>query len=113
MTPTTSPPSELGAAHGSVTWLPMDTAPKEGYPVQFVRLLMQDGSIVENAHWAYGGGEEQPAFGPAWFRPFLRSDGSVSSYYEVTGKPQAWASLNAHALAQPGAQDSPNTTNDL
>jgi hypothetical protein len=93
MLPTIMIPDDTVLAQECVVWQSMDTSPKEGYPVQHVQLLMPDGSIVPDAHWAYGGGEEQPAFGPAWFRPFLRPDGSVSSYYEVTGKPQAWAPL--------------------
>lgn len=74
-------------------WQPMETAPKEGYPIEHVDLLLTDGKIVEHAHWAYGGGEDQPAFGPAWFKPY-GSGRNPSGYHEVYGKPTHWRPSN-------------------
>lgn len=49
-------------------WQIMATAPKTG-PVQEVLLYVKRAGTygVVIGHWAYGGGEEQPAFGPGWF----------------------------------------------
>lgn len=50
-------------------WQPIETAPKTGIPkdiLLFVPAESGTGRVVV-AHWAHGGGEEQPRFGPAWF----------------------------------------------
>lgn len=51
-------------------WQPMDTAPKAGVPKDILLACEWSGSFrpaIVIAHWAYGGGEDQPPFGPAWF----------------------------------------------
>ena len=45
-------------------WRPLD----EYVPCNTVRVLMADGSIIENAHWACGGGDDRPLF-EGWFIP--------------------------------------------
>lgn len=70
----------------------MDRAPKDGYPIQHIQLLMEDGRVIPDAHWAHGDGDGiMPSFGPGWFVPVKREDGSVSYYAEVTGSPRGWA----------------------
>lgn len=72
----------------------MDSSPKTGWPIQHVQLLMEDGRIVQGAHWAYGDGDGMmPPFGPAWFVPVKRSDGTIASYQEVSGAVRGWAPI--------------------
>jgi hypothetical protein len=61
----------------------MGIAPKDATEIQ---LFFPDGSSVV-AHWAHGGGEDQPPFGPAWFKR------SGHSYVEVTQSPIGWLPL--------------------
>jgi hypothetical protein len=62
-------------------WYHMDAAPRN---CTHVDLLMRDGSVVEDAHWASDlSGEEQPAF-EGWF-----VKASESSYRDA-GDPIAW-----------------------
>ncbi len=80
--------------HDYVVWRSLDRAPKTG-PVEHVQLLMEDGRIVPDAHWAYGDGDGMmPAFGPGWFYPVRRADGSVECYHAVAGNVRAWAPRN-------------------
>ena len=97
-TPTTSAPADTSHAlapasrHDYTVWRSMDRAPREGYPIERVQLLMEDGRIIPDAHWAYGDGDGMmPPFGPGWFAPVHHADGSVSSYAEVSGVPKGWA----------------------
>lgn len=60
-----SPPS----ATRESGWQPIETAPKTG-PVENLLLYVPElhgtgGKVI--AHWAHGGGEDQPRFGPDWF----------------------------------------------
>lgn len=60
--------AEAERAHDAY-WRPINTAPKTG-PATDILLAVPDragcrGVLV--GHWAYGGGEDQPPFGPAWF----------------------------------------------
>lgn len=70
-------------------WQPIDTAPKTG-PVEnlllYVPALHGTGGPVI-AHWAEGGGEEQPPFGPAWF--FWTG----FDFRELSHKPTHWMRL--------------------
>lgn len=61
-------------------WHPMSDAPLNATDVW---LLFRDGR-QEVAHWAHGGGEDQPVFGPAWFKK------CGSGYVQVSGTPYAW-----------------------
>lgn len=61
-------------------WQPMQTAPKNA---TWVWLLFADGK-EERAHWAHGGGEDQPIFGPGWF---MKGGGG---FWEISGTPYAW-----------------------
>ena len=69
-----------------MTWQPIETAPKDATEV----LLLVEKDGVKHplvAHWAYGGGEDQPSFGPAWFE----WDGY--GYRGIHGKPTHWAPI--------------------
>lgn len=46
-------------------WDPLTTAPTEGMVV-LVRGRTEDGQLLEDMHYAYGGGDEQPPF-CGWF----------------------------------------------
>ncbi len=66
-------------------WRSMESAPKNA---TWVALLTEDKRGKRTyyiAHFAEGGGEDQPSFGPGWF---YGSGGS--GYYEVYGEPIAW-----------------------
>ena len=70
-------------------WQDMETVPKDG-PVETLLLWVPElhgtgGPVL--AHWAYGGGEEQPRFGPAWFW------WSGYSFVELVQKPSHWMRL--------------------
>lgn len=91
MNPTLQPQSR----HDYTVWRSMDRAPKEGYPIQHVDLLMEDGSIEKNAHWAQDlSGEDQPPF-RGWFVPVERDDGSVNFNRQVAGEIKAWAEIRS------------------
>jgi len=69
-----------------MTWQPIETAPKDA--TEILLLVEKDGMkhpIV--AHWAHGGGEDQPPFGPAWFR------WTGWDFAEVIHKPTHWAPI--------------------
>lgn len=70
-------------------WRPIETAPKTG-PCKDILLFVPglhgtEGVVV--GHWAHGGGEEQPLFGPAWF--FWRGHG----FAELFKRPTHWMPL--------------------
>lgn len=70
-------------------WMPIETAPKSGVPktiILWVPTLHGTGGPVL-AHWAFGGGEDQPRFGPAWF--FWYGYG----FRELPEKPTHWQPL--------------------
>lgn len=68
-------------------WQPMATAPKEGYPIEFVTVKLADGSTRSPCHYACDlSGEYQPPF-KGWFIP----DGTGKGYKEV--HPVAWRPL--------------------
>lgn len=47
-------------------WRPIATAPKDATEILvWVERCGTMGPVV--AHWAHGGGEDQPPFGPGWF----------------------------------------------
>lgn len=68
-------------------WQPIDTAPTTG-PV--VDVEVWNGCEVHRAHYAHGGGEEQPPFGPAWFSGV---GDPISFYVEVSPPPTHWRSI--------------------
>lgn len=82
-----------GSVAGKVTcWQPIETAEKRAGSPETVLLWVPElhgtgGPIL--AHWAFGGGEDQPAFGPAWF---YWSYGGFSQLPENC-KPTHWMSL--------------------
>lgn len=97
---------EHGVPHWSVgiewrpgRWDPMSNAPTAGYPILEVRGRTSDGRLLEPMHFAFGGGEEQPAF-RGWFVP--RGDRN-SGFYQVD--PVEWQPLTAspNELAPSGA----------
>lgn len=60
---------QMSALSATGAWRPIATAPKTG-PAETILLYVPQlngtgGPVL--AHWAYGGGEDQPRFGPAWF----------------------------------------------
>lgn len=67
-------------------WQTIDTAPKDASEIL---LRAPEGCVV--AHWAYGGGEDQPPFGPAWFYNAGTYFNQVASRY----KPTHWMPLPA------------------
>ena len=74
--------------NGSValSWKPIYSAPKNA--TEILLLVEKNGerhALV--AHWAEGGGEDQPRFGPAWFR------WTEWGYQEIDSKPTHWAPL--------------------
>lgn len=74
--------------HDYTVWRSMDRAPKNCEEVQ---LLMKDGRVVRNAHWAEDlSGEEQPPF-IGWFIPVYRDDGNRLRFDQVPGEPVGWA----------------------
>ena len=54
-------------------------------PPKNVRVLMVDGSVIEPAHFAWGGGEDQP-FYHGWFEP-------CESGYTQIDQPIAWQEI--------------------
>jgi hypothetical protein len=61
----------------------MATAPRDASDII---LVTSDGEII--GHFAEGGGEEQPRFGPAFFRR------SGSTFVEITAKLIGWKPLS-------------------
>ncbi len=48
------------------TWLPMTSAPRDGREILVLCTRSNTrGCLI--VHWAQGGGEDQPRYGPAWF----------------------------------------------
>lgn len=73
-------------------WDPLTNAPVGGYPILHVRGRCEDGSIIDDMHYACGGGEEQPPF-DGWFAPYKSGDG----FYQV--RPVEWQPLTAEPEA--------------
>lgn len=72
---------------GERKWQPMETAPKNGHPIEDTLILTEDrhgNRHIYLCHWACGGGEDQPPFGPAWF--YTLGD----RFVELTEKPIGW-----------------------
>lgn len=69
-------------ASGPSGWNPMTTAPKDATEVM---LLMNTQAIYPRAHWADGGGEEQPAF-----RGWFVQDKETKTCHEIRGTPDGW-----------------------
>lgn len=76
-------------------WQTIASAPKDGYPVPWVEGW--NGEKVQRIHWAYGGGEDQPHFGPAWF--YAVESEPHASYYEMHPQPTHWRPERASVLA--------------
>lgn len=79
----------VSAMASSPHWFTMASAPKTG-TVEEILLLAEDRHGNKNVyvcHWAHGGGEDQPRFGPAWF--YHVGD----SWHELSAKPLGWAHL--------------------
>lgn len=78
-------------------WRPIETAPKNATDV-LVRWPAKSGWPKERlfvAHWAHGGGDDQPPYGPAWFW----WDGY--GYREMDPAPTHWMPLPAFASLSP------------
>ncbi len=45
------------------------------------------------AHWAHGGGEDQPPFGPGWFE-----DWYPNAFQQVAGRAVAWRPLTGQCV---------------
>jgi len=76
-------------------FLPMEDAPQDASHVILYfkpRGFSPKGEFMV-AHFAEGGGEEQPPFGPGWFYPVLSKEGKVVMYAEVAPKPDGWLPL--------------------
>lgn len=62
---------ECGPAYGATEWAsglqPIDTAPKTLNNILGVHVVDRTIVRAEIVHFAHGGGEEQPRFGPGWF----------------------------------------------
>lgn len=68
-------------------WKPILTAPRN---CTHLRVMMWDGTIHEDAHWASDfSGDEQPPF-DGWFVPVNDSSGKVTSYSGIK-TPKWWA----------------------
>lgn len=76
------------------TWRDMDSAPKDA---TWIRVLLEDGAECR-AHWACGGGEEQPPF-KGWF--VARGD------YFSEVEPLKWMpeDLSQHHIGQKSAPE--------
>jgi hypothetical protein len=61
---------------------------------------------VYRAHWAEGGGEEQPYF-IGWFEAVLRADGSVSYHREIPA-PYAWRPITQNTEPSSGPKSHGN-----
>ena len=83
------------------TWQPISTAPKNA---KSIRVLMKDGTIHEDAHWAQDlSGEDQPPF-IGWFIP--RSKEHPEFGYVGIEAPKSWMPMlsNAERHAPSGAR---------
>lgn len=65
-------------------WKPIATAPRNATHVLLV-VEHRGARGIWVAHWADGGGEDQPMFGPAWFY------GTGYDFCEIPGKATHWA----------------------
>lgn len=72
-------------------WDPMSNAPSEGHPIMEVRGRDEHSKIIENMHYAYGGGDDQPAF-RGWFTPW------GNGFLQV--RPVEWQPLRAKPTAE-------------
>lgn len=68
--------------------LDIKDAPKEGDTVEEIWIHTDAGKFL--CHWAYGGGEDQPCFGPAWFYWVGDKDKRNGFYNELSGKILGW-----------------------
>jgi hypothetical protein len=75
-------------------WRTMRSAPTDG-PAVWVEVWT--GHEIVRAHYAHGGGEDQPRFGPAWFRDVTGSEGQHLYFAEVHPQPTYWRPLAALA----------------
>lgn len=78
-------------------WLPMVgmIEPRLPQDASWVVLLLpaeHEGARVVRAHWAHGGGDDQPAFGPGWFQV----NGQERFGYVQVPDPIAWRPLTGH-----------------
>lgn len=88
----------IAAGSERLLWQPIETAPKTGMAETILLWVPQlhgtGGPVL--AHWAHGGGEEQPRFGPAWFwwsgYDFreLASDHKPTHWMELPRCPADW-----------------------
>jgi hypothetical protein len=87
-------PSEIAAREAAASWRPIETAPKNATNV-LLRYPAQGWNKpqVIVAHWAHGGGEDQPAFGPGWFRAVLGNKGEILMFADAPPNPDAWMPL--------------------
>lgn len=75
----------LPLANGSETsWRDMKTAPMDA---TWVEVMMKNGGVVR-AHWAEGGGEEQPPF-RGWFV-------DAGSFFREIDRPVAWKPISSN-----------------
>lgn len=81
-------------------WDPMDNAPTEGQILE-VRGRDAAGSVLEPMHYAYGGGDEQPAF-RGWFVPFKSGRG----FFQVS--PVEWQPLRVPTTSISGQTKEPS-----
>lgn len=66
-------------------WRTMATAPKNATSV---RVKMKDGTVHEDAHWAQGGGEDQPPF-IGWFIP-VKNEAGETTWFCGIDDPAYW-----------------------
>ena len=69
----------------SSPWQPIETAPKDATEI-VARVQLRNTMLPQTLviHWADGGGDDQPRFGPGWFY------WCGSGYCEVNGKVLGW-----------------------
>lgn len=65
-------------------WLPISSAPRDA---TWIEVKDRNGNVAK-AHFAYGGGEDQPPFGPAFF---VATKGG--GYTEMHPQPLQWRPL--------------------
>lgn len=70
-----------------MNWQPIETAPKDSKTVLLATKDRYGNKHIVTAHWAHGGGEDQPRFGPAWF--YWCGEG----FAELRRKPTHWMPL--------------------
>ncbi|MFA4971809.1 MAG: FYVE zinc finger domain-containing protein [bacterium] len=74
-------------ATGATTWNPMATAPRTA---QNVRVMMSDGTVHEEAHWASDkSGEDQPPF-EGWFVAVRSEETGAVVAYRGIPDPVGW-----------------------